>query len=947
MALTTDPQSHSPKPLNLTGSFSLILLSFGLFVMATALPGSTYAGAISAIQKWIHDRGLPEIAVRVIEILYAYRLWIGAAITLVAGYCDERFGSERLTEILKDPLGVLKFASVGLQLALVVWICRSFQLEHDAFTGPFLFLVSVGFVIHFILPSSLRLSFFVLLSSLAILTVLGWQDGCWLIALSATLISIARSPITFYLRVIGLFAVTLGLTFARAYAVNTPWSDAIWPLLWSMFLFRMIIYMFDIKHGKVPTGWTHALAYFLMLPNVVFPLFPPVDYQGLWRSYYQKDQFRGYQTGIHWMLVGIVHLLVYRYIDYYWIEATETIMNSRSLIQYVIASYLLIIRLSGQFHLIVGILHLFGFQLPRCMDHYFLATGFTDYWRRVNIYWKEFIQKVIYYPAFFRMRRFSNTTKLIVATCLGFLATWFFHSCQWFGLRGAWVLSSTDVFFWCSLAVLVLVGSLLENRFGRKRSLARKQASISEICVLGLKSTGVFVVMAILWSIWISSSFSSWWNLVSRSQLSWIDVSVTLLVIAGTLCTIILIRDRWSATLFARPERFSSDVLYTYAPLMALSILGSPFAVELLTPQAKSMLAELQVSRLNQKHESIQLQGYYEQLNDINDFNFRLYEIYSQKSQRALIKGGVDPIAVNNIIEPGDLKLDKYGESNYLPNLDVVIWNHPFRTNQWGMRDRDYPLEPPPRSRRIALMGGSISLGRGVSAEDTYESLLEATLNKDHLGNGIERFELLNFSVGAHGVFQRLTMLEHTALPFKPSIVFFTCHVDDPNLDLKHLGRMDRKRVPYPEIIDLLSSAGVTEGMAAEEVRARLFPIWEELSSVYYKKAVEVCHGMGIKIAMIVIPSKPGERALDRISQMLEIGREAGFDAVINLTGAYKGYTRKELHVSEDDGHPSATAHRLLYERLYQELLGPSGEVIGLFQAPAPNAVIEKPRNEP
>jgi len=712
-------------------------------------------------------------------------------------------------------------------------------------------------------------------------------------------------------------------------------------LLWSMFLFRMIIYMFDIKHGKVPTSWTHALAYFLMLPNVVFPLFPPVDYQGLWRSYYQKDQFLGYQKGIHWMLVGIIHLLVYRYIDYYWIEATETIMNSRSLIQYVIASYLLIIRLSGQFHLIVGILHLFGFQLPRCMDHYFLATGFTDYWRRVNIYWKDFIQKVIYYPAFFRMRRFSNTTKLIVATSLGFLATWFFHSCQWFGLRGTWVLSLTDVFFWCSLAVLVLVGSLLENRFGRKRSLARKQASLSEVCVLGLKSTGVFVVMAILWSVWISPNFSSWWNLVSRSRLSWIDVSVTLLVIAGTLCTMILIRDRWSSSTLASPSGIRSDVLYTYVPLTVLAVLGSPLAADLLNPTATSLLAELKVARLNQKHDAMQFQGYYEQLNDVNDFNYRLYEIYSQKPKQAESRKSESRAAKKS--KPSHrIERDESVGSQLVPNLDIVAWNHPFRTNQWGMRDRDYAQDPATGSKRIALMGGSISLGRGVVAEDTYEARLEEKLNQDHLGNGIESFEVLNFSVGAHGVLQRLILLEQKAVTFKPSIVFFTSHLEDRRPDLRHLGRTDRTNIPYPEVIELLASVGVTEGMPEEEVQARLLPIWKNLLSVYYKKAVEICHQRGIKIAMILIPGRPEEKSESQIDELVDLGKSCGFDTTINLSGVYEGYQPNEVRVSEDDSHPNATGHRLLYERIYRELRGPSGAAIELFQDPATNAVTEK-----
>ena len=44
-------------------------------------------------------------------------------------------------------------------------------------------------------------------------------------------------------------------------------------------------------------------------------------------------------------------------------------------------------RVSGQFHVACGMLHLFGHALPETHRRYLLAESFTDYWRRINIYW--------------------------------------------------------------------------------------------------------------------------------------------------------------------------------------------------------------------------------------------------------------------------------------------------------------------------------------------------------------------------------------------------------------------------------------------------------------------------------------------------------------------------------------------------------------------------------
>ena len=79
--------------------------------------------------------------------------------------------------------------------------------------------------------------------------------------------------------------------------------------------------------------------------------------------------------------------------------------------QFLLATFLLYLRVSGQFHLIVGVLHLFGFRLPETHHLYFLASSFTDFWRRINIYWKDFMMKLVYYPSFFRLQRLGTTRR--------------------------------------------------------------------------------------------------------------------------------------------------------------------------------------------------------------------------------------------------------------------------------------------------------------------------------------------------------------------------------------------------------------------------------------------------------------------------------------------------------------------------------------------------------
>ena len=116
-----------------------------------------------------------------------------------------------------------------------------------------------------------------------------------------------------------------------------------------------------------------------------------------------------------------------------------------------------------------GMLHLFGYQLPETHHHYLLASGFTDYWRRINIYWKDFMVRIVFNPVVFRLKRRPQPLALAVATTAVFLTTWLLHAYQSYWLRGTWGFSVPDALFWGILGVLVLVGVQLDARRPRSR----------------------------------------------------------------------------------------------------------------------------------------------------------------------------------------------------------------------------------------------------------------------------------------------------------------------------------------------------------------------------------------------------------------------------------------------------------------------------------------------
>src|SRR5262249_27813750 len=198
-----------------------------------------------------------------------------------------------------------------------------------------------------------------------------------------------------------------------------------------------------------------TLAYFFPLPNVSFLFFPILDFRTFRDTYLADARWTVAQEGITYLVRGLSHLLLYRVVKYYLLPAPHEATDIPHVALFLAAGYALYLRVSGYFHLITGVFRLFGFQLPRTHHNFFLASSFTDIWRRINIYWKDFMTKVFFLPAFFALRGRGTRPAAVVATLGVFAASWLLHSYQVFWLFGALPLSGYDALLWLVVGVLV------------------------------------------------------------------------------------------------------------------------------------------------------------------------------------------------------------------------------------------------------------------------------------------------------------------------------------------------------------------------------------------------------------------------------------------------------------------------------------------------------------
>ncbi len=812
------------------------------------------------------------------------------------------------------------------QLALALGVVHQFHLESRTFFEVML-LASAGFVVHALLPLRHRLPCFALLSLAALPVALGPRDAGFLLLLGLVLIGECHLPLALPLRVLALVATGALFAVLRTGWLALPFSPAIWAVLGSMFMFRLALYLYALRYeGKRPTP-AQALAYFFMLPNVCFPLYPVVDYSTFVRTYYDRDAGAIYATGVKWIARGLVHLVLYRFVYLHLAGDPAELATLGELVQFLLATYLLYLRVSGQFHVIAGVLHLFGFRLPETHHLYYLASSFTDFWRRINIYWKDFMMKLVYYPSFFRLRRFGSDLALVAATAIVFAATWLLHSYQWFWLRGGFPLAPQDALFWALLGVLVVLGSLREMKRSRKARLGRAPAwSASR----AWRTVLTFSAICVLWSLWSADSLSGWLAMwVVAGSVGPGDVWLLLGLLVGG---VVVAGREWSVREPDDPRPLpprERPGLQATAVLAGLLLAGSTALYAGRAPRLAATVASLEHSTLNARDAALQHKGYYENLDNTSRMSAQLWDLEAQKPAHWVGLSSTEAYHVRDDFLRGELQ----------PGVSIRFLDQPLTTNRWGMRDRDTTREKAPGTFRIALLGPSHVMGSGVGDGETFADLLEQRLNGGEGPAGPARYEVLNFGVAGYSLLQQLALLVDRVFAFQPDVVVVTDsprgkgpvvgHVLDvlyrrvavPYPGLQALvGRIgvtaladDGPAVPYQWLRTLLGRAGVRTRMPWREAEQRLRQQGDSVVAWTFQEIAQRAREHGVVPVFL---------ALDNVVEPTPAGavplreaRDAGF-VVFDLFDLWQGRDLERLRIGTADNHPNLAGTRLIAERL-------------------------------
>jgi hypothetical protein len=284
-----------------------------------------------------------------------------------------------------------------------------------------------------------------------------------------------------------------------------------------------------------------------------------------------------------------------------------------------------------------------------------------------------------------------------------------------------------------------------------------------------------------------------------------------------------------------------------------------------------------------------------------------------------------------------------------IPNSDIADYRdhrarYRLKTNSAGFADVEYAVEKPAGVRRIALMGDSIARGQGAPFGETFEALLERTLDSrvketPGLPDGVE---ILNFAVGSYNITQQMEIAHTRATAYHPdAYVYCLSPLSVYRSWARHLALVMNAGIDlkYDFLRQLVKESGVkaNDSMGVFDSKMSRF----RLSTIRWAltEMQALARREGASMLVVLVPDVSyGSQSAESFLGIQEILRELGVPSV-PLIDSFDGLgDLSPYRVADTDRHPNALGHKRLFDRLYQQIDADPRLLSALIGASAPSS---------
>ena len=259
------------------------------------------------------------------------------------------------------------------------------------------------------------------------------------------------------------------------------------------------------------------------------------------------------------------------------------------------------------------------------------------------------------------------------------------------------------------------------------------------------------------------------------------------------------------------------------------------------------------------------------------------------------------------------------------PNLASVTTrpatNSP--TNRFGYEGPEWTLIKPPDTRRVAVLGDSITLGLGVDSDQNFVSLLADRLNTDHSPHR-QQFEFLNFAVPGYELTQTMDVALHDVPQFQPDVyvlMLTELSVYRPwDTHLIYLVQSGAD-VKYDFLRETASEANAKQSDDNSKLSAKFAPYRMSIIRQTILKIKANAEQHHTQFLVVLVPAVEdadlSRRRFAGIPELLSTMNITFVDLSDTFTGMLD---RKSIRLNGVDVHPSAKGDEMIYKSLYEKL---------------------------
>lgn len=258
----------------------------------------------------------------------------------------------------------------------------------------------------------------------------------------------------------------------------------------------------------------------------------------------------------------------------------------------------------------------------------------------------------------------------------------------------------------------------------------------------------------------------------------------------------------------------------------------------------------------------------------------------------------------------------------HVPNKTNQLYGVEIKTNSYGFRaDKEYSTEKPDSIKRVLVLGDSITMGWGVSYNETYPAVLGSLLNSS--------FEVINAGVGNYNSLNELAALKKF-MHLNPDIIILGFYINDIET-IKYPTRITYfiKKNSYlysfflDRIINILYRQNNFEKYYSNLYQDEVLRnnLKENLNEM-----IEIAEANSIPFVFVNIPEFHGFENYPFYNVNEFIKDEVINNKSIIYIDMLQAFQKQpipanQLWVSSEDPHPNAKGHQIIANEIYKELI--------------------------